>query len=91
MDNLASIQSHPCPTVLLSQRLAVSDTGFVFDPVTGKSSTVNATGIAIIRQLQQQANIKQVISVLQKKFNLIASVLERDVIEFTDLLRKYFV
>jgi len=91
MDNLASIQPSPCPTVLLSKRLTVSDNGFIFDPVTGKSSTVNATGIAIIRQLQQHSNIVQAISALQRKFDNIAAVLERDVIEFTDLLRKHFI
>lgn len=90
MDNLASIHQEPCPTTLLSRRLAVSDSGFVFDPVTGKSSTVNETGIAIIRHLQQQPNVRQTISVMQRKFNDITSVLERDVIEFTDLLRKHF-
>lgn len=91
MDNLASMQTVLCPSILLSQRLSVSENGFVFDPVTGKSSTVNRTGIAIIHQLQSQENVKQVISSLQKKFNSTSSLLERDVIEFTDLLQQHFL
>ena len=90
MDNLASVQQTSCPTVLLSQRLCLSDSGFVFDPVTGKSSTVNSTGVAIIRQLRQSQNVQFAVTALQKLFNYSSTMLERDVVEFADLLRKHF-
>ena len=39
------------PDVL--RRLALSDSGFVFDPLSGASFTVNASGLALIRILQE--------------------------------------
>ncbi len=33
--------------------LAISDTGFIFDPRTGHSYTVNSTGLALLRSLKQ--------------------------------------
>ena len=35
--------------------LAVSDTGFVFDPYSGATFSVNPTGLVILRALQQGA------------------------------------
>jgi hypothetical protein len=37
--------------------LAISDTGFVFDPRTGHSYTVNSTGLALLRALKQGLSI----------------------------------
>jgi hypothetical protein len=90
MENLAQILPTSCPTVTLSQRLSLSESGFVFDPVTGNSATVNATGMAIMRQLQHDANVKSAVFALQKYFNVKSPVAERDIIEFTSLLCKYF-
>ena len=37
------------PKQALFNRLALSGSGFVFDPVTGNSFTVNTTGLSILR------------------------------------------
>ena len=37
--------------------LAISDTGFVFDPRTGHSYTVNSTGLALLRSLKQGLDV----------------------------------
>lgn len=39
------------------QQLAVSDTGFVFDPQTGQSFTVNRTGLIVIHLLKRGADV----------------------------------
>ena len=39
-------------SLALFQRLASSESGFVFDPVSGQSYTVNETGLALLRLLQ---------------------------------------
>lgn len=35
------------------QSLAISETGFIFDPQTGQSFTVNATGLLVLDLLKQ--------------------------------------
>jgi PqqD family protein of HPr-rel-A system len=72
------------------QRLALSDSGFVFDPMTGNSFTVNATGLAILRHLQKGAGRDELLQTLQEEFEVDPVVAERDVIEFADLLRNQF-
>jgi len=68
-------------------RLALSDSGFVFDPVTGRSFSVNATGLAILRLLQKPTGLAEVVEALQERFMSDAATLERDVIEFAGVLR----
>jgi len=79
----------PRPDVLM--RLAVSDSGFVFDPVTGNSFTVNGSGLAILRRLQQpEATLHGAIDSLCEEFAVEPMAAERDVIEFANLLRNAF-
>jgi len=68
-------------------RLALSDSGFVFDPVSGRSYSVNASGLAILRLLQKPTGLAEVVEALQARFEGDATTLERDVIEFADVLR----
>lgn len=68
-------------------RLALSDSGFVFDPVTGRSYSVNGTGLAILRLLQKPTGLDEVVADLRQHFEGEPSILERDVIEFASVLR----
>jgi hypothetical protein len=68
-------------------RLALSDSGFVFDPVSGRSYSVNATGLALLRLLQKPTGLAEVVAALQQRFEGDAASLERDVIEFASVLR----
>lgn len=72
------------------QRLALSDSGFVFDPVTGNSFTVNEAGLAILRRLQRDTTVAQVVADLKEEFEVDAPTAERDVIEFAGHLRSIF-
>lgn len=78
------------PNVESLKRLALSESGFIFDPVTGDSFTVNHTGLAILQLLQHTLDIGQIIRRLQQEFDIEAPVAERDVIEFAGQLRGCF-
>lgn len=75
----------PSPDVL--RRLAVSESGFVFDPVSGNSFTVNETGLAIIRVLQHDRDLQSITELLQREFDVKPRELERDLLEFAGTLR----
>lgn len=70
-------------------RLAISGSGFVFDPVIGNSFTVNETGIVVLRMLQDGVTtLPEVIACLSREFDASAEVLERDVLDFAACLRE---
>jgi hypothetical protein len=71
------------------KRLALSDSGFVFDPVTGKSYTVNNTGFWLIKQLQKNCNLDTLQTQIMHEFDGEVKTIERNVVEFLDQIRQY--
>jgi hypothetical protein len=55
-------------TARLSPALAVSETGFVFDPRTGHSFTVNPTGLFALRALQAGRPLSEVVTQLAQEY-----------------------
>ena len=78
------------PRAEVLNRLALSESGFVFDPVTGNSFSMNVTGLAILRRLQRGESLERVVATLQEEFAVNAQTAERDVIEFAAQLRGAF-
>ena len=79
----------PFPPLTSLQRLAISESGFVFDPVTGHNFTVNETGLTILRLLQKDNQVSALLEKLAVDYEATQRVLERDVLEFAGLLRDY--
>jgi PqqD family protein of HPr-rel-A system len=72
--------------------LAVSETGFVFDPYSGATFTANATGLAILNALKDGADRAAIGEALEAEFDVLESAdLSRDIDEFVGLLRRYEV
>ncbi len=68
---------------------AVSDTGFLFDPITGLTFSVNATGRAILDLLRQGRDADGVKAALAERFETgEGDDLDRDAREFLLLLRE---
>ena len=72
------------------QQLAINDSGFVFDPLTGYTFTVNATGLAVLTGLKRGDPPAQIVAELQDGFELEGSEdIERDVDDFLTRLREH--
>lgn len=70
--------------------LALSDTGFVFDPYTGATFTTNATGLAILSGLREGLGRPALLTRLRERFDVHGD-LETDLGEFVQLLRQHGV
>jgi hypothetical protein len=64
--------------------LAISDSGFVFDPNTGNTYAVNATGLAVLRGLKGGRSLGQIHEDLWNDFEQVRGV--EDVREFAQAL-----
>ena len=76
------------PPADVLKRLAVSQSGFVFDPVSGRSFSVNPTGLRILGLLQQETDIAALIETLTAEYDVDRRQAERDVGEFVGVLRE---
>jgi PqqD family protein of HPr-rel-A system len=71
------------------RQLALNDSGFVFDPLSGHTFTVNETGLAVIKALKEGLATEQIIESLGADFELEGSEdLSRDVDDFLARLRE---
>ena len=69
--------------------LAVSDSGFIFDPVTGHSFTSNYVGIDIIGFLKTGLSIDETVDELLEIYDIDENQLEVDVLDFVQNLKNY--
>ena len=72
------------------RELAISDAGFVFDPMTGHTYNVNGTALHALRSLKEGATPEAVIEALHRDFEFDADDdPARDVYELLSRLREY--
>jgi len=70
--------------------LALSDSGFLFDPYSGVTYTTNAAGLVILRGLQQGWNRSAIVAALHDRFAVgEREDARRDLDEFLQLLRQH--
>jgi hypothetical protein len=68
--------------------LAISDTGFVFDPSAGGTYSVNPTGLCVLHALKEGLPKRAIAERLADRFRGSPADLGRDVDEFIHLLRQ---
>lgn len=73
----------------LKKNIAISESGFVFDPSTGDSYSLNVVGVDIISHLQKQMNEETIIRELLKKYEADKIVIEKNFHDFVDMLKQY--
>ena len=67
--------------------LAISDTGFVFDPRSGATFSVNPTGLTVLLALREGASIDAVLGKLERAFDGPSGGAREDVLDFVQALR----
>jgi hypothetical protein len=68
--------------------LAISESGFLFDPYSGATFTVNNTGKFILQLLMEGKVIEEIESALRKRFEMGDEDLRSDIYEFVNLLKE---
>ena len=73
----------------VSENLALSDSGFVFSPITGESFTLNAVGLFIINKLKLNSDLDSVIDEVLDEFDVERNIAERDAADFISQLKHF--
>ncbi len=69
--------------------LAINESGFVFNPYTGESFSVNATGYEILKLLRTDLSQEEIVNELTGIFEISKDQAEKDVLDFLNILEKY--
>jgi hypothetical protein len=70
-------------------QLAINSEGFVFDPTTGDSFTLNPTGLFIINRLKLDMSIENIAEEMSEEFEESSETLSKDISDFIIHLRTY--
>ncbi len=71
------------------KQLAISEEGFIFDPVTGNSFTTNGTGLFILEALKEGREEKEIVDLLTEEYGIDKESASRDLMDFMEQLRSY--
>lgn len=75
--------------MVLRKNIAVSENGFVFDPSTGDSYTLNDTALEIIELLKGGKNQNEIVAALTEKYELEKPLIERYLLEFFEEMKTF--
>ena len=70
----------------LNKKIAISESGFIFDPTTGDSYTVNPIAVEILNFLQKGMALKQIKQEMLKMYDVAEHILDKSVDEFIEVL-----
>lgn len=70
----------------IKSNIAVSDTGFVFNPGTGDSYSINPIGVEIIRWLKAAQTEAEIINKLVEQYDTDNQTVEKDLYDFYNML-----
>ncbi|MBM3435955.1 MAG: PqqD family protein [Bacteroidetes bacterium] len=70
----------------IKKNIAISESGYVFNPSTGESYTVNPIGIEIINMMQAGESFESIQKQVLNKYNVDADTFEKDYNDYTGFL-----
>lgn len=72
----------------LIPNIALSDTGFVFNPSTGDSFSVNPIGLGVLKDLKDNKSINEISERILSEFNTDETTVEKDLYDFIAMLKQ---
>lgn len=75
--------------MILKADVAVSETGFLFDPNTGESFNLNKTGQFILKLLKENKDETEIIETVMEKYDVELQVLQRYLDDFIRMLEQF--
>lgn len=75
----------------INKNIAISESGFIFNPSAGDSFSTNHLGQDIIRLLQSEKPMDEIIQSVQEKYSVDKQTLEKDLGDFLYMLKSYMI
>jgi hypothetical protein len=73
----------------LIKNIALSDTGFVFNPGTGDSFSVNPIGLSILKDLQEGKSDNYIKKRVVEEYQTDTETIEKDLYDFFKMIEQF--
>ena len=74
--------------MVINKKIAISETGFIFNPTTGDSYSMNPIATEILEMLKKDMKEEEIKNALLEKYDVNKSILQKSYDEFIEALRK---
>jgi hypothetical protein len=75
--------------MILKKKLAISDSGFVFDPTTGDSYSLNPVGQELLGMIKAGKELEEIKHLITSKYDVELGTFERYYQDFVSLLKQF--
>ncbi|MQY78436.1 MAG: PqqD family peptide modification chaperone, partial [Bacteroidetes bacterium] len=73
----------------IKKNIAISESGFVFDPTSGESFSLNPIGIEIIDLLRQEKSFDEIREIMLNKYEVDDNSFEKYYYDFVSMLKQF--
>lgn len=73
----------------IKKNVAISDSGFLFNPKTGESFSLNPIGVEVFNMLKESKSQEEVSKTITSAYETDESTFEKDFNDFVGMLKQY--
>ncbi len=73
----------------INKNIAISDTGFVFNPLNGESFSVNPIGVEIFDMMKEDKSFEEIMKTMLAKYTIDEATFEKDYFDFVTILKHH--
>lgn len=73
----------------IRKNIAISENGFIFNPLTGDSFSINETGVAILQQLKDGVKSEEIVTFMMNEYEIDKLTAEKDLNDYLSMLKSY--
>ena len=73
----------------LKRNIAISESGFLFDPTTGESYSLNVQGIEILNMIKENKSDAEITDYITGEYEVDRDDFERYLVDFTGMLKQF--
>jgi len=73
----------------IRKNIAISDSGFIFNPLSGDSFSVNPIGLQVLKLLKEGKADDEIISEIENEYMVDKNTIEKDLYDFNIMLQNF--
>jgi hypothetical protein len=75
----------------IKKNIAISESGYVFNPSSGESFTVNPIGIELVNMIRDEKSYEEISKTMLAKYRTDMDTFEKDYLDFIGFLKLYLL
>ena len=74
---------------MIRKNIAISESGFVFDPTTGESYSINPVGMKILKHLKEEKSLEEITGMITNQYDIDGVSFEKYFLDFVGMLKQF--